>query len=213
MRLHFLLLVAGCLGIAAEVRADQPPRSGHAARAAADQRPTRLGLVGSVYIIGNEATPQDVILDQVDLSPGQPFTDADLRRFEKNLARLSWLFVVDGKDRPIVWVKYSDQVCDFKDIVVQIKERPFTPHVFRAAEYLQGAAWEMFRYPRLGLWAAIPGVTAVPDRLTAASFVIADALCRGNWEDAYQASVLFAYSCGLIPISPAVPAQMPAPRR
>src|SRR5580698_1627981 len=108
MRLHFLLLVAGCLGISAEVRADQPPRSGAVARPRAEQRATRLGLVGSVYIVGNEATPQDVILYQVDLSPGKPFTDADLRRFEKNLVRLSWLFVVDGKDRPKVELKDPD---------------------------------------------------------------------------------------------------------
>jgi outer membrane protein assembly factor BamA len=119
MRLRLFLVAAICLSAVASGTAEQPS-----------------SRVRSVMVVGNESTPQTAILREVPLYPGAEFTDADLRRIEKNLARLSWLFDVDRPNRPKVWVSHPEEKGAFKDIVVEIKERPLTPYLWKAADLL-----------------------------------------------------------------------------
>jgi outer membrane protein assembly factor BamA len=83
--------------------------------------------VGQIFIEGNERTSQGVILDQVQLYPGQVLSYPDLQKAEQNLARLG-LFVTnpDGTVRPTVTV--LDNTVDpdslYKDILIKVKESP-----------------------------------------------------------------------------------------
>jgi hypothetical protein len=125
-------------------------------------------------IVGNESTPQLAILREVHLCPGAEFTDADLRRIENNLSRLSWLFDVDKPNRPRVRVDHPEEKGAFKDIVVQIKERPTTPYLWKAVDLL------------------------CPDKPEVACEVL---------------MTLAPPPRTVVPVSPSVPEQTPAPRR
>jgi TolA-binding protein len=75
--------------------------------------------VGQIFIIGNDKTPQGVILDQAPLYPGALLTAADLLSAQKNLARTG-RFVVDPDKGvwPTVTVREDPRHPDseFKDI-------------------------------------------------------------------------------------------------
>ncbi len=81
--------------------------------------------IGSIYIVGNEFTRQDVILKAVGLSPGWVLRDRDLRIAEENLARLG-IFKFDPATgvRPTVTVLDPDGPNEFKEILVQVQETP-----------------------------------------------------------------------------------------
>jgi RNA polymerase sigma-70 factor (ECF subfamily) len=89
--------------------------------------PAKVGeiRVGDIIIIGNERTPQSLILKQVSLYPGQIMTLADLQVAEKNLAKLG-RFVVDPAKgiRPTVSVVNPDTNEVFKGVLVNVKELP-----------------------------------------------------------------------------------------
>jgi RNA polymerase sigma factor (sigma-70 family) len=74
--------------------------------------------VGQIFIIGNEKTRQDVILDQVQLYPGQVLSYPDLRAAERNLARLKGF-----KSPPKVSVIDADSESPFKDIKITVEEK------------------------------------------------------------------------------------------
>ena len=74
--------------------------------------------VGQIFIIGNEKTPHDVILDQVQLYSGQVFSAADLRAAERKLARLKGF-----KSPPKVTVVDPDDDSPFKDIKITVEEK------------------------------------------------------------------------------------------
>jgi hypothetical protein len=81
------------------------------ARTQQDKEPAR---VGQILIVGNERTPQDVILKDLPLYPGQVLTHADLRRAEKILTRKglrATVTVLNGEAEPA-----------FKDVLIQIQE-------------------------------------------------------------------------------------------
>lgn len=74
--------------------------------------------VGQIVIVGNDRTPQNVILRQIPFSPGQIISDADLRKAEANLARIN-LF----DDGSMVEVLDPDGVVPVKDILVTVYEK------------------------------------------------------------------------------------------
>jgi hypothetical protein len=84
-------------------------------------RPIR---VGQIFIVGNERTESEIILKQVPLYPGQVLSYPDLQAAEKNLAKLG-IFQVDLKKgvRPTVTVVDPDGPGEFKDIIVNVKEK------------------------------------------------------------------------------------------
>jgi hypothetical protein len=80
-------------------------------------------FVGQIFIVGNETTSSEVILDAIHLYPGQILQYPALRLAEANLARTR-RFVVDPERgiRPTVTPLDGDG--DFRDILVQVQERP-----------------------------------------------------------------------------------------
>jgi hypothetical protein len=82
---------------------------------AEEKRPAR---VGQIFIIGNEVTRQDDILDQLDFYPGQMLSYDKLRR---SAAALACLGVFEG--RPAVHVLDPETPAEFKDIVVSVREK------------------------------------------------------------------------------------------
>jgi outer membrane protein insertion porin family len=83
--------------------------------------------VGQIFILGNTRTKQNVILRQVPLYPGQVLTYPALKIAEKNLARLG-LFVDDPRTgvHPVVKVLDADGKSEFKDILIEVQEKPQT---------------------------------------------------------------------------------------
>jgi outer membrane protein assembly factor BamA len=74
--------------------------------------------VGQVIIVGNTKTRDSVILEYVQLFPGQILSLPDLRAAERRLAR-SGLFEV----RPTVRVVGPEDPGPFRDILIRVKEK------------------------------------------------------------------------------------------
>jgi hypothetical protein len=77
--------------------------------------------VGQIFLVGNEVTPQGLILDRLQLYPGQVLTDKDLRAAQQRLGWLTPLGIVSSAsalDDPAEPV--------FKDIRVKVTETPLT---------------------------------------------------------------------------------------
>jgi hypothetical protein len=74
--------------------------------------------MGEIRLIGNEVTPDRVILDQLETLPGGCFTGKELRNAQRRLARLG---LFDS-----VRVTTADEVpgSPLKTIVVSVQERP-----------------------------------------------------------------------------------------
>lgn len=81
--------------------------------------------VGQIFVVGNEITPDQVIRNELNLYPGMPFSPEQLRTAENNLAKLG-LFRIDpaAQIAPKVIVLDPDGVSEFKDILVQVEEKP-----------------------------------------------------------------------------------------
>jgi hypothetical protein len=113
--------------------------------------------VGQIFVVGNESTPQSLILNRVPLYPGQVLVEADMQRGEAELAKLSWFFVVTKADRPRVQVANPKSDSVFKDIIVTVRERRHTRYCWPLVD----AGREIVRYAlaRLifGRLASIPG--------------------------------------------------------
>jgi uncharacterized protein (TIGR03067 family) len=78
--------------------------------------------VGQIFIVGNEKTPQTVILKQIPLYPGQVLDYPSLRKAEAQLAQLK-LFVVDPQKGIRPTVEVIDRDGDpYKDILVTVQE-------------------------------------------------------------------------------------------
>lgn len=72
--------------------------------------------VGGIFIIGNDVTPQNVILDRLPLFPGKLITDGDLLKAANGLRILRLV----GLRCKSVCVLESDG--PFKDILVVVEE-------------------------------------------------------------------------------------------
>jgi outer membrane protein assembly factor BamA len=76
--------------------------------------------IGQVFIVGNEFTRQDVILDAVNFFPGQLLSKADFRAAERNLERLN-IFKPGS-----VEIKVIDDPANpegaYKDVLINIEE-------------------------------------------------------------------------------------------
>ena len=108
------------------------------------------GRVGQIFIIGNTATRDSIILEQLPLFPGHEFTLADLRTAERNLARLR-IFEPDLPPRVMILDHGWQDDSPYKDIGVYVTERPGNIYFWPVMESLQFAAiWSA-----LGLPAAI----------------------------------------------------------
>jgi hypothetical protein len=105
-----IVAVVGSLPVAEEVPApvEKPP-----------------ARVGQIFIIGNEVTPQDVILGQLQLYSAQVLTSADLRSAER---RLIWLSLL-GVGASVTAL--DDGESEYKDIQVTVKETALTHLIFR----------------------------------------------------------------------------------
>ncbi len=75
--------------------------------------------VGRIIIEGNTVTDQRVILNQLNLLPGQILQYPQLEMARQNLMRLG---IFDGEDPPTVEVLPQDNDSPFKDIRVRVKE-------------------------------------------------------------------------------------------
>ena len=108
------LAVGLALAFSAAVCSGQDPE-----QPAATAPPPRIG---QIFIVGNEFTRQDVILDAVNVYPGQVLNKADLRAAEKNLERLN-IFKPGG-----VEIKAIDDPAnpesEYKDVLITIEETP-----------------------------------------------------------------------------------------
>jgi RNA polymerase sigma factor (sigma-70 family) len=92
-----------------------------------DLEPAQVGemaRIGDVKIVGNSKIPVRLILDAVPLVPGAVLRDTDVRRAERNLARLGLFEMNAAKNiRPTVTVLETNDGSGFKDIVVRVKEK------------------------------------------------------------------------------------------
>jgi hypothetical protein len=140
--------------------------------------------VGQIFVVGNESTPQCVILRRVPLFPGDVLNPGDLRRAENNLARLPWLFVVNKDVHPTVQILDPKRASEYKDILVTVQERRLTPHLWRCADAAEAA----FRFECarrvIGPLAAVPGVTDCAMVAAGGCASIALKLIRGEPEEA-----------------------------
>jgi hypothetical protein len=92
------LLMAAMVPTEAHARVGEPPR------------------VGLIIIVGNDGTPQDIILDNLPLYPGQFLTPVALVDANKSLRWLSLLGL--GATASVV----KDEASPYKEILVQVRE-------------------------------------------------------------------------------------------
>jgi outer membrane protein assembly complex protein YaeT len=87
--------------------------------------------VGSIIIVGNDVTRDNVILRQIPLYPGQILTYPDLRVAERQLAKLN-IFETNAQTgvRPTVSVLDPESDTEFKDILVRVQEQPTGSLIF-----------------------------------------------------------------------------------
>jgi RNA polymerase sigma-70 factor (ECF subfamily) len=74
----------------------------------------RVARVGQVFIVGNEKTPQDVILKHLSLFPGQVLTYPDIKASERNLTK-------QGINATITILNPENDSA-FKDILISVQE-------------------------------------------------------------------------------------------
>ncbi|MGL6095943.1 MAG: POTRA domain-containing protein [Fimbriiglobus sp.] len=75
--------------------------------------------VGKIIIEGNTVTDRRVILNQLQLVPGQVLDRSKIEKAPVNLARLG---IFDATEPPTVEVLPSDTDANFRDIRVRVKE-------------------------------------------------------------------------------------------
>jgi outer membrane protein assembly factor BamA len=81
--------------------------------------------VGNIFIIGNTRTKMSVILEQVDLYPGQILIYPEIRIAERNLRRLNiFKNTPDGATRPTIIVEDmpGDPDGEYKDVIIKVEE-------------------------------------------------------------------------------------------
>jgi outer membrane protein assembly factor BamA len=91
-------------------------------KAPTEKKPLR---VGQIFVIGNTRTKMSIILDQVRLYPGQVLDFSEIRRAERNLARLSiFRCSPDGAVRPTITVVDGPEGPDsvYKDVIIKVDE-------------------------------------------------------------------------------------------
>jgi hypothetical protein len=115
MSLHMVLVLASCVSALP-----------HDSTAKTPQR------VGQILVVGNESTYHSFILQQITLEPGQEITENAVRQSERNLARLSYLFMTTEKAHPAIMVLNGDGKSDYRDILVQVTERPGARWMWKA---------------------------------------------------------------------------------
>ena len=92
-----------------------------------------LGKVGQIVISGNDTTPDDVILRQFGLYPGQPIYLADLQVAERRLLQLNRFEVDPAKGiKPTVTILNPEKAEEFKDVLISVEETNPANHKSRA---------------------------------------------------------------------------------
>jgi hypothetical protein len=109
------LAVGLALSFSAAVCSGQDP--GQPAAKAPESR------IGQIFIVGNTVTREDVILNAVNLLPGQVLRIDDLRAAEKNLGRLG-IFASSPEVHPTVAVldDPTNPDAEYKDVLVTVEE-------------------------------------------------------------------------------------------
>jgi len=163
-------------------------------------------FVGQVWVLGNEATPQNVILRRVPLYPGQRFTQADLRVAERKLARL-WCYVfAKGEQRPTVTAIDRDDGSAFRDILIQVHEGPQTLCLWRVVDTTGVALDIRCRHIVFGYLTLVP---RGPQKITLAGYFLGDAACswlNGDRQEANRAINIMLWALSLDPDWPENPA-------
>jgi hypothetical protein len=96
--------------------------------------------VGQIIIVGNDCTPQYVILDRLGFTTGCRLEDADLRAAER---RLMPFFLVDPERgiEPTVMILDPDSGNEIKDILVNVQEKASSPFAIEWLLKWQLALW------------------------------------------------------------------------
>lgn len=112
-------------------------------------KPPATVTVGQIFIIGNHATRQSVILDQLHIYSGGQASREDLRRAEERLERLH-IFQIDRSKgiRPTVEILDPDSRQPFKDILVTIEEKPFNVFVYKIERAIGNGLHWLGSFPR-----------------------------------------------------------------
>jgi hypothetical protein len=118
--------------------------------------------VGAILIAGNESIRDGVILRRLPLYPGQVLSVADLRRARENLSKLSWFFVTNSGDGSTITVLEGDPTIEFKDILVQVKEKPAAKFFYQATMFAKAMCVESLPVA----CRVVPGVKDVASELT-----------------------------------------------
>jgi hypothetical protein len=80
--------------------------------------------IGQIKIVGTQKIPNHAIRAAIPLQSGAILTETDVRRAEKNLARLGVFEVnLEKNIRPTVTVLETDGASAFKDIEIRVKEK------------------------------------------------------------------------------------------
>jgi hypothetical protein len=124
-------------------RGDAPPPDTVSAGEMVVAREARPVRVGQLFIIGNATVPQEVILREVFLYPGALLDPNALGSAARNLANLN-LFETDvqGKLSPVVRILDNDVEGEYRDILIQVQEKPTASLQCRIADTARAlAAW------------------------------------------------------------------------
>jgi outer membrane protein assembly factor BamA len=81
--------------------------------------------VGQIFVVGNTRTKMNVILDQIDLFPGETIDSSDIRQAERNLERLRiFKNTPDGVVRSRIEVRDdpNNPISEYKDLIVSVEE-------------------------------------------------------------------------------------------
>lgn len=117
--------------------ADSPRPMEERGEVCEDREKEILGHVGQIFILGNTVTPDSIILEQLPLWSGGEFTLSDLRSAERNLARLN---LFEANPAPLVRILDREDDSKYKDIRVDVSERPFNVYFWAIVESLEFAA-------------------------------------------------------------------------
>jgi hypothetical protein len=171
----------------------------------------KVMVVGQIYVVGNESTPQGTILRREPLYPGKKFTKADLQVAERKLARL-WCYVFAKDDeRPSVMILDGDDGSGVRDILIIVHEGPQTVCLWRLVDLGEAALDIRCQHLVFGHLALVPGA---PHRITLVSYCLGDAAYswfKGDDEQTKRAIDFLLWSpWGLFPFSTGWP-ENPAP--
>lgn len=77
-------------------------------------------IVGEIKIVGNTVTRDDIIRNQLRITPGQTLDGTKVRESERNLARLQIFNMANGGPR--IFLEDAEGPSQYKNVIVQVEE-------------------------------------------------------------------------------------------